>query len=302
MKRLSVLGVIALSLLFSGCPVGTTKTEEAWVTQFKKDLAQTERRFFASNYILNSNDPFYISKLVSRLSADKRVPRGLSEQIDNAYDDFAQSWPILAKQLKRTQMIFTITAVLPSLEANILLAKELPAGFDREVASLIGQFRTSVERGTVFVESRGGWRPEEFPGIASVELTPETRAEVVSLASKITARTLWLIASVRPSQALSDKKELIRILSAEAAAEVGQPLVSEQLPYIEAPTELWAELKTKYDQIFALLRKAVRQQSGRQKLLDEIARLRGEEKAIVEKLHFATEKQFAIANVIIGKK
>lgn len=302
MKFLCIVGVLTMSLLFTGCPTGTTQTEDAWVTQFKKDLTQTEKRFFASNYILNSTDPFYISKLVSRLSADKRVPQGLSDQVDNAYDDFAQTWPILAKQLKRTQMIFTVAAVLPALEANVLMAKALPTGFDPEVAGLIAQFRVTVEKGTVFVEKKGTWTPEEYPSVPTVELTPETRAEVVSLASKITARTLALISSLPRSSALNKKKEIIRTLSVEAAALAGQPLSSETSPYMESPSELFDKLKPKYDQIFALLRKAVKASSGRQKVLEEIARLRHEEKAIVKSLFDATETQFSIANAIIEKK
>lgn len=313
----------------SGCPsTSTSKTEDAWVIKFKKDLARTEKRFFESNYILNAEDPFYLDYILTRLSPEKPVSKDLAQQISNAKEDFEDSWPVLTAQLQRTQMIFGITSVIPAVEANFILTSE-GKGLDAEIIRLVADFRAAVEKGTVFAQRGGEWSPVgSFQDLAPVELTPQARAEVLDLANKIATRTLSRLGATSANKELEQKKSLIRLLNPTSSIAIGQPLVLEDMPYIEDPMTLWPALKSIYDRVFGLFDKMIELSSLKQGLaerltpkkkrelehkistlqgvvgkeLDAVKKLRAEEALILKKLLFATDKQFKLAKIVVGEK
>lgn len=326
-RSMLIVATVGLSIIAAGCHFdggGKDEPKEAWFTAFKADLDRTEQRFFEARYIQNKEDPFYLKEVLSKIDlSGESLEDGVKKQIQLCRDDFSDSWPLLTEQLERTQLIFSVTSALPAYKATLLLMKAKPTGFDIEHTASIAQLKEMVEHGTVF-----------NPQTDQLELAPAARTTVVELAQKIAVRTLDLIASAQNVSAkdqskLAQYRDSIRLLNILAAEKAGQAVSSSETPFIEDPLKLWKQLKDVYDGIFGLLarfehidelstklarvsRSSRQSNTLRSALIElkgsialnsgKLAELQAREKLLLEKLVFATEKQFKMAKTLTSKQ
>jgi hypothetical protein len=287
LRELFTIGLIATTLV--GCdPKESAERNKTWHQRLRQQLDQAESSFFGPGALPDNQDPLNLSFVGEFLSnASGPLPGDMQEQLDSLVKHSRHAIEILDGHFRETQDLYAVSAILPAVEAHLIL-ETLESVPEVKTAAYIGQLAAMLENESLYDAEKLKYHDEAIQ--KALSLGHKIQKRVLQRTSKIDLSGL----SPEASQSLLDSIRAIRILNPEICAKAGYQQVLN-------PKAHWRDLSGHYLAVIDSFEIAAAALNGGSKNVKlDWQKLRAREVKLLAELKAEARLQHDQARVVIG--